>query len=73
MGINGWIMVDARMIRITKCVECPHYAGIGDCGFPGTKTTGFSPPLREIGFGEYSPHETIPPWCPLPKALEAGE
>ena len=61
--------VDAgvRLAEVRACIVCPHYAGIGDCGWPESRETGFSRRhLRAVDIE--TAHARVPKDCPLPKA-----
>ena len=64
--------VDAgvRLAEVRACISCPHYAGIGDCGWPESRATGFSRRhLRAVDIE--TAHAGVPMDCPLPKAGRA--
>ena len=61
--------VDAgvRLAEVRACIDCTHYAGIGDCGWPESRATGFSGRhLRAVDIE--TAHARVPKDCPLPKA-----
>jgi hypothetical protein len=61
-----------RLAEVLACIVCPHYAGIGDCGWPETRATGFSGQhLREVDIA--AAYAGVPGDCPLPKAGMEGE
>lgn len=65
--------VDAgvRLAEVRTCVSCPHYAGLGDCGYPESRAPGFSG-RHFVGVDVAAAHAGMPEGCPLPKAGREG-
>lgn len=57
---------DTRYAVVRTCVECQHYVGCGDCGYPKTRSTGFErKDIRALDI--QAAHRGIADGCPLPK------
>lgn len=58
---------DARYAVVRTCIECQHYVGCGDCGYPKTRSMRLErKDLRALDI--HAAHRGIAEGCPLPRA-----